>query len=589
MSDSLGPAGSVPVGTVRQSASGRRYEIGTDGGSGSLVATEADGGRRRQRVVGRIGAGLYDTSFVGAELDRAGRPTDRLSFLPVEVVRGHGLALSPFELQGEGLGLGQPVAGECLQCHTLDAAPRLPAGNGPDARHTLPRNLLGAEALRHLAPLDCAACHGATGRHADLMTERVHGDPDDLGLARLRDLPASGQRDICARCHLQGDAQIELAPVAAGGPQPADFLARRPTLVPARPGDDFRFVGQLERLALSACFRGSEAMTCTTCHAPHTAVARQGVATFDAACRRCHVAGGGAARECARPPDASVGDVTGEAARSAEGCVDCHVRRSQPFDLPLVRTADHFIRRRIPRPATAPFRAFADPAGPLAVFDDGRLAASLATEEGRHWQSGLLALGALRLGRNAEAAERLADVPASGTPAASTSAAREPPAALGTALPPLESCADFHHARGLLLEAVGDLQEARRAYGDALALDGLHPEARINRGALLLQAGDLDGALQDAATLIASYPRAEQPWNLRALAAARAGDVEAAASALAASVERWPSDAATWHELGRMLLRLGRRQDARAALAQAVALAPGRAGLAEDVLAAGDS
>ena len=45
--------------------------------------------------------------------------------------------------------------------------------------------------------------------------------------------------------------------------------------------------------------------------------------------------------------------MTGGEPRSAAGCVDCHVRRSQPFDLTEVRSADHWIRRRIEPPSTA--------------------------------------------------------------------------------------------------------------------------------------------------------------------------------------------------------------------------------------------
>ena len=574
MSASLGPVLTFPHGAAVQPVSGRRYAFGA---GGQFTLLEPDGGRQRQLVVGRIGAGLFDTSWVGAQLDPQGMPTGRLTFLPVETITGAGASLAPFELAGAGAGLRQPVTPECLQCHTLDAPPRVSAGNGTDPRHTYPSDLLGADALQRLSPLSCTACHGPTTRHADLMTERVHADGDDLGLTRLRDLPPARQRDVCARCHLQGEAHMELAPVSPGGPQPADFLARRPALVPARATDDFRFVGQLERLALSACFRGAPEMTCTSCHQPHSGAARQGVASFDAACARCHPTGA-----CSRDPALAVRDVTGEAARSADGCVDCHVRRSQPFDLPRLRTADHFIRRRIPLPAAVPFREHADPDGPLQVFDDGRLQAALATDAGRRWDAGLRALGALRLGRPAEAAALLHDLPPPGS-----AEARTPPR--GAALPPLETCADFHHLRGLVLEAAGESAAALAAYADALALDERHPEARVNHGGLLLHQGDMNGALQDAALLLSFYPRSEQAWNLRALAAARAGDAGAAAAALAASAERDPDNPATWQQLGRLLLALGRKQDALAALRVAAELSPGREGLAADLAAAGGS
>lgn len=563
MADSLGPLPDSPRGKLANPRSGNRYRLEPDASSGTLTAVFADGGRRRQRLVGRIGAGRLDTSFVGTELGPLDHVTGRLFFVPLEWITGHGLALAPFELSATPAGLDQPITPRCLECHTDDAAA---------LDRVYPRNLLGADALQRLRPLDCAACHGDTARHADLMLDRAKpGDDDDIGLARLAALPAAEQRDRCARCHLEGEANLELAP-RSGAPNEISLLARRPALVPARASDDFRFVGQLERLALSACFRGSPAMTCTSCHLPHTAVYEQGTAAFDAACQRCHV------EDCSRPPSLAVSEVTGTAARSADGCVDCHVRRSQPFDIPLLVSADHFVRRRIPPPATAPARATADPTGPLVVFDDGRLSAALATEAGRRWSSGLVALGLSKQGRMAEAAALLADFPTPG--GAEACHPTSPPE-----LPPLETCADFHHVRGLVLEATGDLPGAEAAYGDALQCDPSHPEARLNRASVRLRLDDPLRATDDVARLADDYPQADKPLNLRALIAARAGELDAAVQALSGSVVLWPSDAAVWHEFGRLLLARG-DSHAYDALERAAELAPGRPGLQQDLEAA---
>ena len=558
MADSLGPLPVAPQGELTNPRTGVRYRLEAGPAGGTLTASLPDGGRRRQRLVGRIGAGRMDTSFVATELDPAGRDTGRLFFAPLEWITGHGLALAPFEQSAAPAGLDQPVTPRCLECHTDDAAA---------LADRYPRNGLGADALERLRPLGCSACHGDVARHADLMLERaVPGSEDDIGLVRLGSLPASEQRDRCARCHLEGDANLALSHDDAALP----LTAARPVLVPARPTDDFRFVGQLERLALSACFRGAE-LTCTSCHLPHTAVLEQGVAAFDAACASCHA-------HCSRPESLAVADVTGRAARSEQGCVDCHVRRSQPFDIPGLVSADHFVRRRLPPPATAPARPTADPTGPLVVFDDGRLAAPLATEDGRRWSAGLAALGLSKQGRMAEAAALLARFPAPGS-----EAARRPTAPPG--LPPLETSADFHHLRGVVLEAQGHLQAASAAYGDALACDATHPEARVNRGSLRLRLGDSAGAAEDAAALAGLYPGSEMPWNLRALLAGRAGDPAAAAAALSESAARWPASAAVWHELGRLLLARG-EPAARAALERAAELAPSLPGLEESLDAA---
>jgi tetratricopeptide (TPR) repeat protein len=283
--------------------------------------------------------------------------------------------------------------------------------------------------------------------------------------------------------------------------------------------------------------------------------------------------------DCHRPASLAVADVSGEPARTPDGCVDCHVRRSQPYDLEHVRTADHWIRRRIERPETLPLRGHQDPAGALAVFDDGRLAAALATPEGQRWADGLVALGEWKLGRAADAAARLAQFPAPGS-----AAARTPAAPAG--LTPLETSSNFHFLRGLVLEAVGEPAAARAACDDALALDAAHPEARVNRASLRLAARDLAGALADAGELLARYPRAEKGWNLRGLVAATAGDLPSACEALQRSLEIWPCDAGTWHLLGKLRLRLGRRAEALDALTTAQELDASLPGLAADLSAA---
>lgn len=578
MSDSLGPdlPRALPREPLSNPRSGTRYEFADD--PPRLLARRADGTQLAAAILGRIGAGRADASFVGRQT--FGPATDaaqpaRLLFLPVEQFADGRPELSPFEHAGDVV-FGQPVTAECLGCHTTANVAALPqAAAGPQGRRAYPAHSLGDDALARLPPLGCDACHGDARRHVDIMRERVTAAPDDIGLPRLLDLPPAAQRDVCARCHLDGELRVELQPLSGYGPREGDLIALRPALVPDRPTTDFRFVSQVERLALSACFRGAPDMTCTTCHAPHLPVAAQGTPAFDAACLACH-----ARQACVRPAGLSVAEAAGTPARTPDGCVDCHVRRSQPHDLQHVRTADHFVRRRIEPPQQLPPRLQHDPSAGLSVFDDGRLTDALATPEGRRWSAGLRALGLWKLGRPAEAAALLAPFPPPGSPPARVSTA--PPG-----LQALETSANFHHLRGLVLEAVGRPDEARAAYGDALALDESHPEARLNRGSLRLAAGDLQGALQDAALLLQLYPRAEKAWNLRALAAAQAGDLPAACEALRRSLALWPGDAPTWQLLGRLLLRQGAADEAQRALGAAAALDASLAGLHEDLSAAG--
>jgi predicted CXXCH cytochrome family protein len=584
MAHTLGPVEDPPLGTVINPASGDEYTYLQDGDRLLMRHVRPDGGVRVQQVLGRYGAGVRDMSFIGAELDREGKPVGRLGFLPLERLRGHGLGLSPFEINAPGTGFGMPFATECLSCHTTQDVSRLPdAARDNEGDRVWPGNLFGADAFDHLQPLACDACHGPTGRHAELQLASFEsGTPSpELGLQRLGGLSAGRQRDVCAKCHLQGDGLMELGEVARGGPQPEDFLLRRPVLVAAEPGDDFHFVSQVQRLALSACFKTPGGMTCTTCHDPHAAVAAQGTASFDARCMQCHGSDAG----CNRPPALDAEDVTGESARTVDGCVDCHVRRTQPFDLPHVRTADHFVRRNIARPSTMPMRETEDPAGALTVFDDGRFTRLLTTQDGRQWVEVLVALRLSGLGRLEEALTGTASLP----PPGSVIATKPEPwldagsVGEGAQLPSLRGSAVIHHLRGLLLEASGDPDAARAAYSDALRIDPSHPQARLNRANIELSMGNLDAALADADELQRRYPEAEKPWNLRALAAIRVNDVDAVVSALIESTWLWPGDPAAWQMLGQAFLAEGRPEDARKALREAMRMDPSRHGLADDL------
>jgi hypothetical protein len=340
-----------------------------------------------------------------------------------------------------------------------------------------------------------------------------------------------------------------------------------PVLVPVHQSEDFRFVGQVERLALSACFKNSPEMTCTTCHDPHTGVAEQGPASFEAACLSCH--------EDATPRHTTltVTAVTGASARTPNGCVDCHVRRSQPFDLPHIRSADHFIRSTIPRPETdMPYRSFSDPGGPLQVFDDGRLADVLAAPEGQRWRDGLLAMGLVTMGRVEEAIPLFALFPPPGTAEALQATA---PAELVS----LETQPSFHHARGLALLASRKPEEALAAFTDALTLDPTYASARLERARLLVLLGDMKGSLADTDILLEAHPSAESPWDVRAIMALRSGIPAMAVSALEVSTQRWGSNAMAWLQLGSLYSQLGQQEQAMEAFSRARSLQPSLPGL----------
>jgi predicted CXXCH cytochrome family protein len=541
MFQSIGSPDRVTPGTVTNPANQNRYTIAADKQGFSLTTTFGDGGSRRQRMVGRMGAGLFDTSWVTAEVDgESGETTGRLFFAPVESLTGRGLELSPFELHANSPGPDFALTESCLTCHTMS-----------ERGSVFPSNHLGADAFHEFSPLTCSACHGDTKRHEDILRGRATAPQDDIGLTRLGKLAPGSQRDVCARCHLQGDARIDLV---RGKPRRDLPLAGQiPVLVPRETVEDFRFVGQLERLALSACFRGSPSMTCTSCHEPHRGVRTQGVASFDAACVRCHQT------------------VPGHTSLTREAsCVDCHIRRSQPFDLPHVRSADHRIVRH-PRPPQhdIPHRQFAAPEGELVLFDDGRLQKRLESPEGQRWLSGVLAMGLVSMGRIEEAARRFDEFPPPGS-----KAALSPSAASGSELVPLETEPSFHVLRAMVLMTRGRLEPAKAAFSDALALDPLAAGALLGRARLRLDTGDMSGALVDTQAVIEAFPAAEQPWELRVEMAERAGRPDLVLAGLRASTRRWPSNPLQWMKLGLLLRKRGDLEEAQRAIERARSLRP---------------
>lgn len=579
-------------GAVTNPLSGQRFEITVRGDEAWLTATTARGGTRRQRLVGRIGAGVFDVSWVGEEIDPGtGEGTGRLFFAPVETITDHGLDLSPFELHEGSPGMDMALTGDCLTCHTTDRPADLDgASRAADGRSVYPANALGSAAFHHLDAIGCADCHGDTSRHRAIATGQ---DPpregEGLGLRRMGELTAVELRDVCARCHLQGEVRTELGSgLEAGAPRRDRPLAGQiPVLVPVRDPTEFRFVGQMEQLALSPCFRASPEMTCTTCHDPHTAVRAQGTESFDAACASCHGGadpGDGAGSHCSRDPGLTVARVTGRPARTETGCVDCHVPRAEPADLPHVEAADHRVRRHLPTPETGSEDAAADPTrhglpehrgvldreGPMRLYldpHDDRLTAALATAAGKRWRRGVEAMGMVSLGRLEEAAERFAGFPAPGSPEARRPTAPEP-------LVPLETEPLFHHLRAVVLQATGRFEEALAAYGDALELDPGRASARIGRAELRLRLGDYRGLVADTEEVIRAHPEAEAPWLLRAEMALRLERPDMALTAFEEAASRWPSNPAVWAQIARLRRALG-RSDAPQAESRAEALAPG--------------
>jgi len=430
-----------------------------------------------------IGAGLIDRSYVASV-------GDLMWFAPLEVVGSGGVrraALAPGHAIRPGTRFTIPITEECLACHT----DRLPARDDP-------LNLRPDPESWQPEGISCAACHGDVEGHAEWREGDFAGarkDSKDPVLAASR----AGwieSLSLCARCHLQGDASLLLAPRARGIPPPGgDMLADRAVFVAETQTDEVGFVSQVERLVRSRCFTESnrsraeekrEPLTCISCHDPHrSSFDPKERAVVRDACAKCH---GTAEGSCSMA----------EPERRGADCVSCHMRRTGVFDVADVWIHDHWIRRR-PAPPSPPAE--------LRVKEskDGKLVCFAWPGAGRPAYAedpGLRMMAGMSVWR--------ADL-------ALPFALREPG-------PTASALATYHHLRGSLFEGSERPAEARAAYERALALDPGHTETAVNLGLLLGRLGSPREGIAVLDRSIAEHPKAAGALRNRALLHLQLGD-----------------------------------------------------------------
>lgn len=495
---------------VRDATTGFTYEFGADDGRAAIVETWRDprGVRPAARDVTplafAIGAGHFDRSY-------AARRGDLLSFAPLEVVRDAQRArravLSPGHAMQPGTRFTIPIAEECLRCHTTSLPPR-----------DYPLNL-APPASWQPSGIDCSGCHANADEHASWREAEARGEGRagrDPGLVTTFG-DAIESVSVCARCHLQGDANLAIAEPRRGIPPPGgDLLDRRAVFVAATPTDEIGFVSHVERLALSKCFSasldGAKPLTCVTCHTPHqTVFAEAERARSRAACSQCHpdTSAAGTDGVHALPPCSLARDE-----RGARDCVACHMRETRVFDVDHVEIHDHWIQTRPPPPSKrGPLRVKEAKDGDVALFEwPGRTARAHAGDPG------LELMAAMALGRSDLASEHAA----------------KPPGATAAGVPM------YFHLLGSLRERERRLDDALRAYQRALQLDPELDETRVNLGGVLTGLRRPKEAVELLTELVERRPSAEGALRNRALAKLALGDRAGFAADLEAALAIHP-------------------------------------------------
>jgi hypothetical protein len=185
--------------------------------------------------------------------------------------------------------------------------------------------------------IGCERCHGPGELHVN-QPELAGGK--DLTIVNPADLRPSLRDAVCEQCHLSGGRRVERE-----GRRFEEYRPGLPlhqfwsVLVPASGPDKSRFVGQVEQMRDSRCYRESRGeLGCISCHDPHRLPPPgERVAYYRGRCLGCHA---DPDRGCSLP--ASVRLV-----RSPEDdCAGCHMPRSKAGDIPHVAMTDHRVPRR---------------------------------------------------------------------------------------------------------------------------------------------------------------------------------------------------------------------------------------------------
>ncbi len=220
----------------------------------------------------------------------------------------------------------RPILGECLFCHCNQVR------REPEALN------------RYHAPIfdgftiGCERCHGPGELHVQARLANAPYEGIDRTIVNPKHLEPDLREAVCQQCHLQGQHRV---------PRPgAEVFDYRPGL----PLDEFltvfvrhpdlalgnKFVGQVEQMYASACFRGSNgAMGCVTCHDPHYLPPREErPAWYRQRCLNCHVDQGCSAPAAER-----------RATRPEDNCIACHMPVNEA-NIAHTAFSDHRVLRK---------------------------------------------------------------------------------------------------------------------------------------------------------------------------------------------------------------------------------------------------
>jgi Flp pilus assembly protein TadD len=223
---------------------------------------------------------------------------------------------------------GRPIGPYCLFCHANRVEP---------VAHTA--NHYRSPLFRGTA-IGCERCHGPGELHVwrRRSNEEITGRDDTI--VNPRNLEHELREAVCQQCHLQGEQRV-----LRRGRNHFDYRPGLPLQLfftdfvkPPGQQSDTRFVGTVEQMYASRCFRestGPEKLGCTNCHDPHQEpAAERKIAYFRARCLSCHME-----QACSLPRTVRL------ERNKEDSCIACHMPRTGS-EVNHTSITDHRIPRQ---------------------------------------------------------------------------------------------------------------------------------------------------------------------------------------------------------------------------------------------------
>jgi Tfp pilus assembly protein PilF len=409
----------------------------------------------------------------------------------------------------ENLHFYRPIQPDCLFCH----ANRVELVAGTVNRYRPP--IFRGHAI------GCERCHGPGELH---VKDPVVVDGRDRTIVNPAMLAPSLRDAVCEQCHLLGDRRVARLDHRSENYRPGSPFYQIWTVLEATAIPDAnRFVGQVEQMHESRCFRASQGqLGCISCHDPHRLPAPQErVSFYRRRCLECH-----ADRGCSLPATVRLG-------RSRDDdCTGCHMPRSRGTEIRHTATTNHRIPRR---------------------EDQGDRSSFLAGDPSYRQQPVVIFHRDLMDDRDRAAAERDIGV----------ALCRDGPQGAAFALPRLEQAlvarpddVGAWEAKGFALGLLGRGEEARAAFQTALTKQPNREFALRGAAYLAMRRGWRDDAIAYWRRAIAISPwRPDYRAELATLYV-QARDWRTAAEACRETLRQNPADVETRKRLVRCYLNL---------------------------------